>query len=111
MKATISEFEHNEGTLWEGEILSVNWNSDQGEFVICGNPNDENFNAVVTSIVEKQRLTIDIEDSGANQLVWHGYIGSAEFQPLGPEQMECSLTMSLDDWFGIIPNFRNPHYS
>ncbi|UCG82404.1 MAG: hypothetical protein JSW38_09410 [Dehalococcoidia bacterium] len=105
MKATISEFETEDGPLWEGEALSFNWDGANGEFVILGEADDEGVSAVVNSIAEKQKLTIGIEDSGSTQLVWRGYVGSAQFQAHGPEHMKCSLIMALDDWYGIAPRF------
>jgi len=105
MKATISEFETEDAPLWEGEALSFNWDGDNGEFVIRGEADDQAVSAVVTSIAEKHKLTIGIEDTGSTQLVWRGYVGSARFQVHGPEHIECSLIMALDDWFSIAPRF------
>ena len=105
MKATICEFETNDNPLWEGEALSAEWDGAQGEFVIRGDADDQAVSAVVNSIVEKHKLTIGIEDTQSTQLVWRGYVGSAKFQVQGPEHIECSLVMSLDDWFGIYPQF------
>ncbi len=110
MKATISEFETMAGTVWEGEVLSASWDGDKGEFVIRGDADNEAFTAVVKSLLEKQKLTIGIEDTESTQLVWRGYVGSAKFQAFGSEQLECSLIMSLDDWFGISPQFSNFYF-
>ncbi len=110
MKATISELETAKGTLWEGEILSASWDGDTCEFVISGDTNDQAFNDVVASIVEKQRLTIGIEDADSTQLVWRGYVGSAKFNTAGSEKVECLLVMSLDDWFGIHAKSNDPYY-
>ena len=103
MKATISEFETEDHPLWEGEALSFKWDGDKGEFVIRGDADDRAVSAVVNSIAEKHKLTIGIEDTESTQLVWQGYVGSAKFQAYGPEHIECSLIMALDDWFGIAP--------
>jgi len=111
MKVTISEPEKMNGTLWEGEILSANWDSEKCEFVIRGDADDEAFGAVMASIAEKHRLTIGIEDSGSTQVIWRGYVGSAKFQEFEAEQVECCLTMSLDDWFGIFPGFSSFYFS
>ena len=104
MRATISEFEQNHTALWEGEIISASWDGDSGEFKILGDPDSEAFRAVLSSITEKHKMTIGIEDPEATKLIWSGYIGSAIFQTSGTEQVECNLVMSLDDWFGIPPS-------
>jgi len=105
MRATISQFETEGHPLWEGEALSFQWDGDNGEFFIRGEADDQAVSAVVTSIAEKHKLTIGIEDTGSTQLVWRGYIGSAQFKAHGSEHMECILIMSLDDWFGTTPRF------
>ena len=110
MKVTISEPEKMDGTLWEGEALSANWDSEKCEFVIRGDADDEVFGAVMASVGEKRRLTIGIQDSGSTQVIWRGYVGSAKFQALEAEQMECCLTMALDDWFGISPGFSSFYF-
>lgn len=110
MKATISDFESKEGILWEGEALSASWGDGKGEFVICGDADDQALNALVTSIEEKQRLTIGIEDPELTQVVWRGHVGSAKFDASGSEQVVCSLTMALDDWFGIFPQFSSFYF-
>lgn len=111
MKATISDLDNGENTLWEGEILSANWDGDRGEFVIRGDANSQALTAVVTSMLEKQRLAIGIEDAGSTQLVWRGYVSSARFQTFEAEQVECSLIVSLDDWFGIFPEYSSFYFS
>jgi hypothetical protein len=105
MKATICEFENGDCTLWEGEVLSADWDSSKGEFVICGDAGNESFSAVVTSIAEGQRLTIGMEDTESTQLVWRGQVGSAKFGPFEAERVECRLVMNLEDWFGVCPEF------
>lgn len=110
MKATISDFESKEGILWEGEALSASWDGSEGEFVICGDADDQALNAVVTSMEAKQRLIIGIEDPESTQLVWRGHVGSAKLDTLGSEQVICSLTMALDDWYGIFPHFSSFYF-
>ena len=110
MKVTISEPETMDGTLWEGEVLSANWDSEKCEFLIRGDAGDEAFAAVMASIAEKHRLTIGIEDSGSTQVIWRGYVGSANFRTSDPEQVECYLTMALDDWYGIFPGFSSFYF-
>jgi hypothetical protein len=110
MKVTISEPEKMDGTLWEGEALSANWDSEKCEVVIRGDADDEAFGAVMASIAEKHRLTIGIEDSGSTQVIWRGYVGSANFQTFEAEQVECCLTMALDDWYGIFPGFSSFYF-
>jgi hypothetical protein len=110
MKATISELETDKGTLWEGEVLSASWDSTTVEFVIRGDTDDPAFNAVVTSMVEKQRLTVGIENNESTQLVWRGYIGSAKFNTDGIDKIDCLLVMSLDDWFGIQSKVNDSFY-
>ena len=105
MKATISEFQNGECTLWEGEVLSANWDGSRGEFVIRGETGHESFSAVVTSIAEGQRLSIGVEDTESTQLVWRGQVGSARFGPFEDEHVDCTLVMNLDDWFGVCPEF------
>ena len=105
MKATISEFEAEDCPLWEGEALRFKWDGDKGEFVIRGEADNRAVSAVVNSIADKHKLTIGIEDTGSTQLVWRGYVGSAHFEPHGPEHIECNLVMALDEWFGIAPQF------
>ncbi len=110
MKATISHLDNGENTLWEGEVLSANWDGDRGEFVIRGDADSQAFTAFVTSMLEKHRLSIGIEDTDATQLVWRGYVGSAKFQAYEAEQVECSLTVTLDDWFGIFPEYSSFYF-
>jgi len=110
MKVTISEPETMDGTLWEGEVLSANWDSEKCEFLIRGDAGDEAFAAVMASIAEKHRLTIGIEDSGSTQVIWRGYVGSANFRTSDPEQVECYLTMALDDWYGIFPGLSSFYF-
>ena len=110
MKLTISEPNKINGTLWEGEALSASWDSEKCEFVIRGDTDDEAFGAVMASIVGKHRLIIGIEDPQSTQVIWQGYVGSAKFQAFEAEQVECCLTMSLDDWFGIFPGFSSFYF-
>ena len=105
MKATICEYENDECTVWEGEVLSANWDSSQCEFVIRGEADDNSFSAIVTSIAEGQKLTVGMEDTGAAQVVWRGHVGSARFASFDAEHVECSLVMRLEDWFGVCPEF------
>jgi hypothetical protein len=110
MRATISSLDNGENTLWEGEALSASWDGDRGEFVIRGDANSQAFTAVVTSMLEKHKLAIGIEDPEATQLVWRGYVGSAKFQSSEAEQIECSLIVSLDDWYGIFPEYNSFYF-
>lgn len=110
MKATISEPDTIDGAMWEGEALSASWDSDRGEFLICGNASKDDFAAVVNSALGKHKIAIGIEDSEATQLVWRGYAASAKFNKIDPEHMECSLVVTLEDWFGILPRFSSFYF-
>ena len=105
MKVTIVQYDNAEDALWEGEALNASWDSDRGEFVIRGGANYRACAGVVTSLAEKRKLLVEIEDTGPGQLVWRGYVGSAEFITFDSEEVECCLVMMLDDWFGIVPQF------
>jgi len=105
MRVTIVQFDNIEDALLEGEVLMASWDSDRGEFVIRGNMDDKGFTGVVSSILEKRKLLVEIEDSGPGRLVWRGYVGSAEFLSFDSDEVECCLIMLLDDWFGIVPQF------
>jgi len=105
MRATICESDNGECTLWEGEVLSANWDGSAGEFVIRGQADNESFSAVVTRIAEGQRLTIGVGDTESTRLVWRGHVGSARFGPFEDEHVDCKLHMALDDWFGVCPEF------
>ncbi len=111
MKATISKPESSPSPLWEGEAISADWNGRTGEFVISGDAEDEAFATVVTSIAEKQGLTIGIEDGECAQLVWRGHVDSAKFEMLDSGNVHCRLVLTLDDWFGIFPGFSNFYYA
>jgi hypothetical protein len=103
MKAIISQIDMLGGALWEGEALSVTWDNIAGEFVILGDRDTRAISGVVLSMIENYQLTVELEDTTPGRLVWRGHVGSARFQPLDPEKVECCLTLSLDDWFGIVP--------
>jgi len=108
MRATICESENGERVLWEGEVLSANWDGTAGEFVIRGRPDDDSFSAVVARIAEGERLTIGVGDNGSTQIVWRGRVGSARFGPFEAEHVDCTLDMALDDWFGVCAEFPGP---
>ncbi len=105
MKVTIVQYDNAEDALWEGEALSASWDSDRGEFVIRGDADNMACAGIVTSLAERRKLLVEIEDTGPGQLVWRGYVGSAEFLTFDSDEVECCLVMLLDDWFGIIPQF------
>jgi hypothetical protein len=105
MKVTIVQYDNAEDALWEGEALKASWDNDSGEFVIRGDADNRAFAGVMTSLVEKRKLLVEIEDTGPGQLVWRGYVGSAEFISFDSDEVECCLVMLLDDWFGIVPQF------
>jgi hypothetical protein len=106
MKATISHIGVLDDTLWEGEALSANREGKKGELVIRGSKVNSNaLTTVVTSMVSRNQLTIEIEGNETGCLVWRGQVGSAEFHTFGTDQVECSLVMLLDDWFSIVHRF------
>ncbi len=101
MKAIISQIDMLGGTLWEGEALSFTWDSKRGEFVIRGEKDNRALTGVMVSMMQKYKLTIEVEDAGPGRLVWRGYLGSARFETDESESVDCYLSMALDDWFGI----------
>ena len=105
MKVTIVQYENMEDAVWDGEALYATWDKDTGEFVIRGDMTSQACADVASSLAEKRKLLVEIEDTGSSQLVWRGYIGSAEFLSLDASDVECCLVMLLDDWFGIVPQF------
>lgn len=105
MKATINETDTVVHPLWEGEALSAAWDRDIGKFVIRGESCAERHLAIEKCMHQRLRMAVSIEDSGATQLVWQGYIYHADFQLSASDQMECSLTMLINDWWGILPGF------
>ena len=106
MRATISHLDVIEDTLWEGEALSATREGRQGELVIRGSKGNSNaLTAVVTSMVSRHQLTIEIEGNETGCLVWRGHVGSAEFHTFGPDQLQCSLVMLLDDWYSIVHRY------
>jgi hypothetical protein len=105
MKVTIVQYENQEDVAWEGEALYARWDRDTGEYVISGNVDTRKCASAVASLAEKRKLLVEIEDNGPGQLVWRGYIGSAEFLSFDSDEIECCLVMMLDDWFGIVPQF------
>jgi len=106
MKATISHLDVLEDTLWEGEALSANREGKKGALVIRGSKVNSNaLTAVVTSMVGRHQLTVEIEGNETGCLVWRGQVGSAEFHTFGPDQLECSLVLLLDDWYSIVHRF------
>ncbi len=105
MKVTIVQFDNVEDAVLEGEALMASWDSERGEFVIRGDKDGQAFSNIVTSVLEQRKLLVEIEDSGPGQLVWRGYVGSAEFLSFESGEVETCLIMLLDDWFGIVPQF------
>ena len=101
MKAIISQLDMHGGTLWEGEALSFTWDHNRGEFVIRGEKNNRALSGVIVSMMQRHKLTIEVEDDGPGQLVWRGYLGSAKFETDESESVDCYLSMALEDWFGI----------
>ncbi len=106
-KVTIVQYENVEDAIWDGEALYAQWDRDTGEFVIRGTADTNTYAEAVASLAEKRKLLVEIEDHGPGQLVWRGYIGSAEFLSFDADDIECALVMMLDDWFGIVPQFSN----
>ena len=105
MKATISEFDNLEATLWEGEAISADWDSETSEFVLRGKAGEDEFEAFMASVLKQDKVVVGIEDPTSTQLVWRGQVGSAKFRDSGSNKLECCLTMALDDWYGIFPGF------
>lgn len=105
MKVTIVEYENAEDAVWDGEALYASWDRNTGEFVIRGTPNGQPCSEIVNSLAQKRKLLVEIEDTGPSQLVWRGYVGTAEFLSFDSDEVECALVMLLDDWFGIVPQF------
>ena len=106
MKATISHLDIIEDTLWEGEALSASREGKKGELVIRGSKvNSSALTAVVSSMVGRNQLTVEIEGNETGCLVWRGQVGSAEFHTFGTDQVECSLVMLLDDWYSVVHRF------
>ena len=106
MKATISHLNIIEDTLWEGEALSASREGKKGELVIRGSKvNSSALTAVVSSMVGRNQLTVEIEGNETGCLVWRGQVGSAEFHTFGTDQLECSLVMLLDDWYSVVHRF------
>lgn len=105
MKVTIVQYDNMEDALLEGEALMASWDGERSEFVIRADKGNQAFTCVVTSMLEKRKLLVEIEDTGPGQLVWRGYVGSAEFLSFESGEVECCLIMLLDDWFGIVPQF------
>lgn len=103
MKATISEFDNVEALLWQGEALSADWDSASGEFVLRGKSGEDEFEAFVASVLNQDKVVIGVEDSTSTQLVWRGQVGNARFRTSASGGLECCLTMSLHDWYGIFP--------
>jgi hypothetical protein len=106
MRATISHLDVMEDTLWEGEALSATREGRKGELVIRGSKGNSNaLTAVVSSMVSRHQLTVEIEGNETGCLVWRGQVGSAEFHTFGPDQLECSLSILLDDWYSIVHRY------
>ena len=106
MRATISHLDVLEDTLWEGEALSASREGKKGALVIRGSKvNGNALASVVTSMVGRHQLTVEIESNETGCLVWRGQVGSAEFHTFGTDQLECSLVMLLDDWYSIVHKF------
>ena len=103
MKATISKLDSLERPLWEGEVLNANWDSDKSEFVIRGDADNQAFTSVMRCMKERARMSIGIEDADSTQLVWQGCVGNADFLTFASGEMECCLTMSIENWWGIFP--------
>ena len=106
MKATISHLDIIEDTLWEGEAISASREGKKGELIIRGSKNNGNaLTSIVSSMVGRHQLTIEIEGNDTGCLVWRGQVGSAEFHTFGTDQVECSMVMLLDDWFSVVHRF------
>jgi len=104
-KVTIVQYENQEDVAWEGEALYARWDRETGEYVISGDTDTGKCASAVASLAKNRKLLVEIEDNGPGQLVWRGYIGSAEFLSFDSDDIECCLVMMLDDWFGIVPQF------
>ena len=103
MRATISHLDVIEDPLWEGEALSATREGRKGELVIRGSKGNSNaLTAVVSSMVSRHQLTVEIEGNETGCLVWRGHVGCAEFHTFGSDQLECSLSILLDDWYSIV---------
>ena len=111
MKATISELDSEQPSVWEGEAISAEWDGQTGEFLIKGDAEDKALGAVLTSVSRNQRLAIGLEDRDNSQLVWRGTVGSARFVGLEAESVRFHLVLRLDDWFGIFPRFRGFYFA
>jgi hypothetical protein len=109
MKATLSQANKTGSTMWEGEVLNADWDNNRAEFVIRGKKNSTALIGVVSSLIEKREITLEIEGTGPGLLVWRGYVGSAKFETFESEQVQCCLTMLLSDWFGVFPKSAIPN--
>ena len=75
MKATISEFDNVEATLWEGEAISVDWDGKTSDFVLRGKAGEDEFEAFMASVLNQDKVVVGIEDPTSTQLVWRGQVG------------------------------------
>jgi len=108
MKATVSHANTVGTSLWGGDVVNVDWDNNKGEFTIRGKKDSTAISEVISSMVEKRQLTIEIEGTGPGLLVWRGQVGSAKFRVSESDHVECCLSMLLDDWFGIFPESAIP---
>lgn len=83
--------------LWQGEALSADWDVARGELVIRGDADSEAFGEVISSVLGKRKLRVEIEDAGTARLKWQGYVDSVEFESLVPGRAECLLRILLED--------------
>jgi hypothetical protein len=111
MKATINEVSALAHPLWQGEMISATWDCDRGEFIIRGDADNQAYTDMMRCVKDKIRMAIDIEDSESAQLIWQGHVGNADFLAFGSDEMECCLTISVEDWWGILPRLSGFYFS
>ena len=108
MKVTLSQTATNNSTLWVGEVLNADWDNYKAEFIFSGNKNLAALTGVVSNMLDRHELTIEIEGGGPGLLVWRGHVSNTKFQMADAEHVECSLMLLLEDWFGIFPKSAIP---
>ncbi len=84
-------------TLWQDKGLSADWDLRKREIVVCGDASYQSFSSVVSSILEKKKLSINVEEKGSTKLKWQGRGHSAEFKSFENNGVECFLKICLDN--------------
>ena len=97
MKIAIGGIGSGAETLWQGDALSTYWDIDRGELVIHGDADNEALCGLISSVLEKRRLRVDIEDKGPVKLRWHGSVRNVEFQSFEQGHAECFMWVLVDN--------------